>query len=181
MQSCKMIPVYFPSFQSSESLRTTGYTLHLALRTFYFLNGTEFTFEIFTKFDFCTDESFFPEARLTVILRMNFYFPSLSLQTRVLTEMFPVQDGSLLRRCLPGIVCLSMCEYKNMFVRHVCLSVCLFAEMSVSCRDRPGLSTGQSVSVCDASCPEFPLTQSVCLRDSSLLWYVSHRRTLKMT
>lgn len=54
-----------------------------------------------------------------------FYFSSLSLQTRVLTEMFPVQDGALLQRCLPGIVCLCMCECKSMFVRHVCLSACL--------------------------------------------------------
>lgn len=54
------------------------------------------------------------------IINKKSYFPSVSLQTRVLAEMFPVQDGSLLQRCLPGIVCLTTCLYDT----SVCLPVC---------------------------------------------------------
>ena len=61
-------------------------------------------------------------------------------------------------------VCLCVC---------VCVYVCQFVEILVSRRKEHGAAIRGSVNVCGASFPEFPLTQSVWPRDSSLPWYVS--------
>lgn len=59
----------------------------------------------------------------------------------------------------------------------VCWSMCVFSSQCVkiflSCRNKPGLAIRESVNVCGASYPEFPLIRSVWLRDSSSPWCVS--------
>lgn len=76
---------------------------------FYFLNRTEFTFEWFNKFSFCTDKSFFPEAHLKIILRMKFY-----------SHLFLSRHESLLRcsQCKMARYCSAACQVS-------CVSVCV--------------------------------------------------------
>lgn len=89
--------------------------LHLALRTFHILNRTEFTFELFTKFNFCTDKSFFPEAHLKIILRMKFY-----------SHLFLSRHESLLRcsQCKMARYCSAACQV-------LCVSVCVNIKTSL--------------------------------------------------